>query len=370
MAYEQSAGYPSGMMVGVLDAGTQTFSDPINSALVMHTSGDAWFARVSAARAMSAATLTLYVYIGAVVGDPTFQLQVWDGATGAEDDDRPSAGGSNLASSPSTLTLSSSDDGTWGVLTCTVSLAIGQTYFLIVENTHATPASNHATFCIRGTLDSLTLGSVSSNLLGPQQAGFTLDGWNAGDGTIGGGTGPFCIKYGDGTKIGFAYVSSETHASDALDRGVRVQFSEDVVTSGGGFSGSTSSLVNLEINAASGGANKATLALDRYQEINRPVGRWTPATLTGASSYDFVETFSASSTTGTIYGMGEAEGSLPSDVLACRPQGWAYVNDVGAAGPGSYTVDTSKIMQFALILDDNPAIAGGGAGRGMPRGAV
>jgi len=64
-------------------------------------------------------------------------------------------------------------------------------------------------------------------------------------------------------------------------------------------------------------------------------------------------------TAGTIYNMGEAEGNVPADVIACAPIGTVgYVDGT----LGSMTLDTSKIMAVSLIIDNFPAISGGGGG--------
>ncbi len=191
--------------------------------------------------------------------------------------------------------------------------------------------------------------------------GWPTDGWT-GDGTSTNttGVGSAVIKFADGMIIGWPYVSSAAHASNANDRGVRIQFSEDMTTHGMMFQGFSSAISGFEINAASGGANQKTVAAD-YTVKNRIAGvLFDPVTLTGGTSYDFVRTFSTSTSTGTLYTMGEAEGSLPADVLACRFQGCASLT---GATPGSYTADTSQLPRFSILLDDNPAIAGGGAQR-------
>lgn len=355
MVNVQNRIWPSGLAMNATDAGAQTFSTAINGALVKGTSGTAWFGVISAAVGMSSATLTLYVYVGSVTGSPTFQLQIWGGATGAEDDDRPTTSGSNLASAPSTLTLTSADNNTWVSLTATVSLTASETYFLVIENTHATPASNHSTFAVRGALDSIN-GGLLLPFVRAQRAGYTTDGWAASDGVLGNGTGPFITRYGDGTIIGFPYVGSETAASSSNDRGMRVQFNENVAPTNLGFVHVDGDTLNVEINAASDGANLASHTLDLFQRINSPIAYLPMVTMLGGAEYDCVMTFGAAAT-GTLYHMGESLANVPADVLACRPLSWGYVN---GATPGSYVLDNSRLWPFALGLDDNPAITGGG----------
>jgi hypothetical protein len=115
-------------------------------------------------------------------------------------------------------------------------------------------------------------------------------------------------------------------------------------------------LTGFEINKASGGDNIVTTALDRYARATAGATRFTPATLTGGLAYDCVLT-KAGTTTFTVAYMGETTGNLPADVLACRVSGAALVT---GGTPGSYTADTTRIYPMALILDNNPAQAGGG----------
>lgn len=366
MAYEQSAGFPSGLFPCALDTGVLMYSPIINAALVVHTSGAAWVGKIFALKAQTAGTFTLYVYVGAVTGTPDYRMQIWDGPTGTDDDDRPmsgGAGGADLVSSPSTLSLSSADNTTWVALSGTVTLALGQTYFVLVHNTHATPASNYATFAIRGALDAIgaaALGGAAGNIPSVAQAhaaGSTVDGFSAADPTYNtSGPGSFCIKYTDGTCVGHPWVGSETHASNTNDRGERVKFSEDVVVSGTTSVYITTASAAAKIYPASGGAAVATHTLDRHQINNAGTSRFAPARLTGGTSYDLVWTFGSAST-GTVYTMGEVLANVPADVLACVPLGWAYVD---GTTPGSYTADASRLWLFGLIIDDNPAIAGGG----------
>lgn len=363
MAFEQST-FPGALLFQISDSGVATSSPDLNSAFVFKTSGAVWLARFVSPVGQSSATLTLYAYVTSVTGSPTFELQVRDEATGSEDAQRPSAAGSNLATSPSSLSLTSADNNTWVVFTCTVSLTAGQTYFFIVENTHGTPGSNHAKIQYRGSID--TFG-VPLNTIGLMQTGYSADGFATDPTYSNASMGCFVVKFADGSLIGNPYVSTTAHASNANNRGVRVKFSEDVVVSGlvGEFP-SSGSATGSRIDTAAG-SNIVTHTFGRFEKANYlgRISRFAPVTLAGGVSHDIVITYSSVNGAGPFYTMGEAEGSVPADVLACRPQGLASVD---GATPGSYTVDNSQIMRFGLIIDDNPAIAGGGGGVVVPSG--
>ena len=107
----------------------------------------------------------------------------------------------------------------------------------------------------------------------------------------------------------------------------------------------------------------ASVAADVYAQQKSVTGLYGSTELTKSTNYDFVLEFSGSSSSQTIYNMGEAEGSLPADVLACRPGGnSAYVD----GAEGSYAVDTSKLVGMYIFVDDLVSAAGGGGGLALP----
>jgi hypothetical protein len=159
--------------------------------------------------------------------------------------------------------------------------------------------------------------------------------------------------------MGMPYVATSAHANNSNDRGIRVQFSEDVVVSGI-FVMSTSSGLSAATIYTTGGSTVVTSAGDAGIEQRSMCYRFAPTTLTGGTAYDVVAELAANSTMGTYYTMGELEADVPADVLACRIASMASVD---GATPGSYTVDTSQITLMGLLIDDHPAIAGGGGNR-------
>jgi len=348
----------AGMFLAPSTDGTATNSANIDSALVLGTSGDSWCLRFQADVGQSSATLSLYLYCSAVTGTPTFEMEVH--VTQVADQDRPDTGAA-ISSSPNSITPTAN---TWtDAFTCTVSLTQDASYFVIVKNTTADPVNNHAAFRYRGALTAIgpnpTAVVSAIRSAGFNQDGYTTDPTLSGDvgGAYGGG---YVLKYSDGTLVGNPYVTDDSaHANNTNDRGNRFTFTEDVSCIGinsGQIPGTA--LANLEVNAASDGTNIKTIAVTAFAESQSGAGLASAFTLTGGTAYDIVSTFSANSTSGTIYTMGEAEGNVPADVIACRPWSCAYVD---GATPGSYTADTSKLMLLTgVLVNDFPAIAGGG----------
>lgn len=344
-------------VIGPLDDGTPTNSANMDTALVVGTGGDAWFVRTQALRGQSSATLTLYAYCSAVTGSPTFEMEVY--TTSGTDAQRPATGG-GISSSPNSVTPTASR---WATFTCTVSMTQDTQYFILIKNTHADPANNHAAFRYRGALDSWFPVTVVGSQGAINTTGFTTDGFTT-DPTVssGAGGGPaFVLKYSDGTLQGNPYVTDDSaHANNQNDRGNRFTFTEDISVCGilSGAAG-TVAVDELRVYTAAG-ASVINIATTVPGETNSGSGFTNPVTLTGGVAYDVVAGFAANSATGVIYTMGEAEADLPADVLACRPWSCAYVD---GATPGSYTADPTKIVQgYGLFIDDFPAIAGGGGG--------
>lgn len=339
----------------IVDAGLTAFTDTgaasstpsLDSAFVFETSGDVFGVHFVAPVGQSSATLTFYAYCTAVTGTPTFEMEVRNEYSGSGDVNRPETTGSDLASSPNSVSPTAN---TWSTFTCTVSLTVGSTYWIVIKNTHATPASNHAQWRYRAQLDSWVAGNQSAF-----RGYYTLNGFTT-DPTLSPVQGSGVVKFSDGTIVGNPYISSASHASNSNSRGMRFIFTEDVTCSGGQHNATSSALSAIMLYTGAGAtvASRTASALDKA--LTTPV-RWASVTLTGGTAYDFVTEYGSATTTGTVYDMGEAEGSLPADVLACRPYSCAHVT---GATPGSFTVDNSKLIQHGLYLDDHPAIAGGG----------
>ena len=332
------------LVIASVDTGTKT-SLQIDSAWVYETSGEAVVLVFTSPVAQTNATFTAYFYCTAITGSPTFKVEVRNSATGAGDPDRPEAGGAVLGTTSDVVPVAAR----WSTFTISsLTLAAGAAYFVVLFNSHASPTTNHATFTHRGSLDSFSGGAT--NFFAIFKTGTTADGiatdpsFNAGACAV--------IKFSDGSLVGNPYVDSAAHANNSNDRGVRISFPYDVWVSGFGalFAVSTN-ISGFEINDSAGN-NVVTVASDPYAESRGQTARFASVRLTANTLYDFVVTFAANATTGTVYSMGETSGNLPADVLACRPPNHAYVD---GATPGSYTVDTTSTMLFYVVIDTLPA---------------
>ena len=349
------------LRIGMFDGGSATSSINIDSSFVYETSGDAFFVAVASPVSQTSGNLTVYLFCTAVTGTPSFEIEILDGASGVSDPaTRPGPGVSDIATSPSTLNLTTGDVDTWVSLSCTISMVPSQHYWIIIKNTHGTPASNHAAFQYRGQFDGCNIGSVLTIAGRPFFGGYTANGFTTNP--TGNFSGPVCavVKFDDGSLIGNPYVSSAAHANNANDRGVRVKFSENIIISQIYLAGSTGSISGIEINLAVGGSNIVRVlrgASENYFRGANSAVRFEPVTLAAGIAYDIVLTLSGSSTVSGWWDMGEAEGDLPADVLACRP---FELGKVDGTTPGSYTIDNSQTPNWALFIDDNPKIVGGG----------
>ena len=343
---------PGMMGIGSVDTGAKT-SLSLDSAFVFETSGDVVFTRFSSPVAQTNGALTVYAFVEAVTGSPTaVRCAVYNGAQDPSDDqDRPEAGGSALATSGDVD--ASSAAGTWITFSLSsLTLVESQTYYVIIFNATGTPGSNYPDIAHRGYVD-----AANPSQRGGQGfiAAFTTNGFSA-DPTSAqpARLAPICIKFNDGTLMGNPYVDNVAHASNQNDRGSRFTFTEDVTVGYVIWNTVDTNIANFEINKASGGDNIVTVTLDRYLRVDTNHARFSPVTLTGGVAYDFVLTAGANDTFGTIAFMGEA--SPPADVIACRIGG----GHVDGTTPGSYALDTTKFFLVTVLIDDNPAIAGGG----------
>lgn len=340
------------LTIAPVDDGTPTNSINIDSALTVGTSGEAWFVRLQALRGQSSATLTLYAYCTAVTGTPDFNLEVYSTSADAQ-----RAAATAISSAPNTVNPTAN---TWDAYTCTVSLTQDVQYFFCLANRSGDPTTNHAAFRTRGALDAVLVVLVANLVNRVFVVGTTTDGFTTDPTLL--DVQPACvIKYSDGTLQGNPYVVDDSaHASNQNNRGNRYTFTEDVSICGimSGILGA-SAVDEYRIDTSAGVSVK-TIASSFGGEENSGMGLCDPTTLSGGTTYDVTVGYASNSTTGTIYTMGETEGNVPTDVLACRPFSIAYVD---GATPGSYTADTSKVMLASgLLVGDFPAISAGGSG--------
>ena len=305
----------------------------------------------------SSGALTYYAYLDSVgSGDTPDTTSVICGLSGV-DDDLPD---STPIATSGELSLSGSDDATWLTFAFTgVSLTAGGSYFLIIYNSSASPTVDTFSMPYRCIVDVMG-GEVNPTWEGYDTAGYTGSVPTYIQSTM---QPPFVVKFADGTLYGNPYVNTVSvsgNNSPKTDKGIRVNFSEDVVLSGFQWRDVSAHYVNCEIHQGASGTPVATDVLDENQQLNQSVARFVPQTLTGGTDYDIVLTYGASTTSGACIDMGEVEGNLPADVIACRP---TWLKGLVTGDPTTpYTLDTSRAMHCRLIIDDNPAIAGGSGG--------
>jgi hypothetical protein len=331
------------------DDGTAA-SITLDSSSVFYTSGDCWYLRFISPVTQASANLDLYLYCTAVTGAPTLKAALRAGPTGAEDDDRPSAGGSELATTASDVTPVVN---TWDLYRiASATLTEGNTYFILLYNTHATPDSNNAAIQYSAALDTPCNATLA------QQVGFFRTGYSndtfATDGTLGGSVGCGVLKFADGTYLGNPYVADDSaHANNQNYRGMRITLPTTYCFCGISGPGNAAAISNVGIWSTAGTQMVISSGFDRFLGSNF-AGSFFAKTKLPAGTYDFLFKYSANATYGTIYTMGEAEGDLPADVLACRSFSGAYID---GANVGSLTIDTSKAFSISLWINDIPHIS-------------
>lgn len=311
----------------------------LDSAYVHYTSGDVVGGRFIAPVQQTSATLTVYAYCTALSDSSVSDVRcaLYDGPTGSEDIDRPTASAA-LATSAA-VDLSSVTAPDWITFTITASLTRGQTYYLLIDNRTADPGTHYPTFQTRALL------GVAANACKLFRGVYATNGFSA-DGTTENYAPAMVVKFSDGTLIGCPYVTTEAHASNANPRGICITPSEDLVVSGILSAAYGSALSGHKIRIT-GGADVVTATVDRGgQADNASCTRFAPTTLNKGTRYDILHTVGSATTLGTIYTMGEA--SPPADVQSCTWPGAGYIDNT--------TIDATKIMNLALIVDDNPAI--------------
>lgn len=350
MAYEMSLSFAASM---AMSSGSKTAYD-LNAAFTMNSSGTkAVFYRFVSPVSLSSGTVVAYFFVSGGLGSPTdVRAAVWSACQAGEDIDNPNTGGAAIATSGAVDCSAFVSTPGWATFTITgVSMTAGLAYYVILDNRTGTPASHYPSVVYRAAacFHSMSNADNSTYLF---QSGYTGDGFTAAAPTISSNAAGV-VKIGSAI-FGNPWVDAGgAHASNANDRGNRYTFKEDVVVSGIVGIADTN-LSGFEINNASSGANLVTAGVatgDIYRQQKGGVCRFSPVTLSAGVAYDVVMTAGASDTFGTIYYMGEA--SPPADVAACRCVNIGYVD---GDTPGSYTLDTTKVMRMNLIIDDMPLI--------------
>lgn len=318
----------------------------LDAAYVHYTSGDALGCRFLSPITQTSAALTVYAYCSAAVtGSPTdVRCVLRNGPQGTDDIDRPEAADSPLGTS-SAVDMSAQSAAGWVTFSiASASLVRGQTYYLLLDNRTATPASNFPTFATRALV---SLGTSLFHKL--FQGIYTTAGYSA-DGTAENYAPAMVIKFSDGSLLGNPYVAPETHANNTNDRGMCVTPANDIVVSGCTIGAGATQWSGIKIRV-SGGADVITASFDRAGgQVQGAGARFAPTTLSGGTRYDVLATMGSSGIAGPIFTMGEA--SPPADVQACVWPGAGYCDNT--------TIDATKIMVMALLVDEHPVVAGGG----------
>lgn len=326
--------------------GGGTFALDSDPAFVNATSGDAIGLRFSAPVGQTNAALTVYAFLTAETGSATdVRCAVFAGPSGAMDAQRPSTDAA-LATSAA-CDVSSQAANTWSTFSISsVSLTAGATYWLVIYNATASPASNYPTYMTRGWAGPITRFNAVT----------TTDGWAASDGTAVANDAPIVIKFSDGSLIGNPFVVSTQHASNANDRGNRYTFDAAVVVSG--VYTILNNTLTTAIKVYQGASEVASVTLDRAQLNTTGFAIYfnAPVTFAAGTAYDVVVDPSGSTNVG---GRISAGTSAPADVLSCMPAG---LTAIGGATPGSYSTEEGFYAIF-LIVDNIPAAAGGGGQR-------
>lgn len=334
-------------LLGVQDLGSAA-STVLDVAFVHDSAGDLAGIKFSSPVNQTAGDMTLYVYCTADTGSPTnSEAIILAGPDGADDDDQPDAGAAALATSAN-VDATGCDTPEWLTYTFTdsVTLVAGNTYFLGVINTTATPASNNFSVQHRGALDGF-IGNTTN--LQWMSALVTADGFTT-DPTV--SLGPaMVVKFDNGDLWGNPFVTATAHASNSNWRGTRFVVNEDIVISCASWGVITSVVADYRIYQ--GSTQILSITADRHSENNTSAACFPPITLTGGLPYDFVMNTTGASTAGQIYGMGTTP---PADVLSIAPN----MVTVDGATPGSFSEVANTVMLDFMMLDDNPAQAAGG----------
>lgn len=340
-----------GLMLPVgVDAGVATKALVLDSNFILGTSGDAIGIRFCSPVTQVNGALLFYAMPDDNAGAPTYIATLHDSAIAGGTPSIPKAG-AVLATSD---TLTDPADDTWPVFTfANVSLTAGSFYWLIIQNTHATPASNYGSWYTRGAADAHALGAVQ--YLTPLSAYTSADGFQTGT-LSASGIAPVVIKFNDNSVMGFPYiVAGAAHASNTNYRGNRLTIPGSVICNGLFLNGGVAAMNFVGI----GDGAAAAVVSKTVDECGEDYGAYfEPTTLVAATAYDYVMGFGAASTTGTIYAMIIAgqEANVPADVLAAAP--CTYVD---GAGLDSLTNTPSMILGYQVIaFQDVPAASGGG----------
>ncbi len=337
------------------DDGTAATFTP-DSAYTFWNAGDAIGIRFCAPASQTNGALKLYMWCTAIANTPEYTATLRESASAEDDTDVPDDDAALLATSDE-ITPSALD---WEVFTfASASLTAGQSYWLIVANTDlGNEATDTATWATRGAADGHGIMPGTAGQWGMSIVTATDGFANGAPTVIGTVIPPVVIAFAGGTVLGNPYVAdSAAHANNQNYRGNAFKFPGKVSAGGLAWAQGTASMSKAGIYAADGSA-MVEITLDQTTKAKAGCVYFAPTDLTGGTTYYAVTGYSANSTAGMIYTMGEAVADVPADVLAARPYGVAYV-DAAATADLAASADASKICSMALILADIPVASAG-----------
>lgn len=323
---------------GAMSAGVTGTTFALAANFTNATSGSAYAMRFISPISQTNSVLTIYAFLTAKTGSPTaIKAAVFAGPSGVMDAQRPDTGAA-LATSGA-VDVSAQTDSTWTTFSISsISLTAGVTYWLVIFNDTATPASNNATYMTRGWNGNL--GSARF------PAYTTTDGFTTDPTVVSAGSeAMIVIKFSDGSLLGNPFAVTTAHASNTNDRGNRYVFDATTIVDGVylGINGLLNANLT-EIKVYQGATEVASVTLDLSGKTNLGSLYFdAPVTFASGIAYDVVGKFS-----GNVAASNRIDGGVspPSDVVNCMPAGIKYVD---GATPGSYTAVDGMTSIFLLI---------------------
>jgi hypothetical protein len=317
----------------------------LDSAYTFMSAGDAFVLQFYAIESQTNGNFTAYAYCSALTGSPTVRAELRIGPdTDGEDPDRPDTALSVISLSAQATPVVNR----WTRFDFTgVTLQQNEAYFVIIYNDSASPTTAYPTYLQRGALDSA--GLLYGAGYAPFKPGYTANGFTADPTMQAGSVAPMVIKYNSGKIQGMPYVGTESHANNQNLRGNRITSEGRFQVYGVYKIGTAAAQCNF-CGLYSGGSTLREVTVSSVAIRNRLNQFFLDPVLVNGT-VDILVGFSASTTSGVIYNMGEAEANLPADVLACRPLSIAYVDGSNAS---SLTADNSKVYSMAISIYSMP----------------
>jgi len=337
------------------------FSFSVDSSLVYGTSGDSFGIEHVCIEELDNDTLLAHVYCTAITGTPDSMvayIYLPAGASG-DDIDRPDITSPSAQYTSDTVDFSGGVG--WKTFTFTgVTWPQGKTIWIIIANTHATPASNYPDIQLRGGLDGfLGLTSGSGNPSRSHNCWQNSSGWTADGSAQAGSVGAYVIEYPSGNSYGNPWVvNSAGHASNTNYRGNRITPTEDIAIRGL-WMAPDSNMGSVHVVQDSTDHLNLTISTDWNAAQRGGGARFSPITLTGGLAYDLLFKPGANDTMGAFYTMG-------TGATAGVKNAGGALRLVDGATLDSLAYNDEQYFAMWAEFDDNPEIAAGGGGDPFP----